>query len=89
MSSLFVLEMALHARQAPRTMLGGGEIAQLLASLSTKWAVRVRAQLDPLVLEGWNSFTVLLTHSHQCRRLVQKRRSMCCYVCVIMHVTDP
>ena len=25
---------------------GGGEIAQLLASLSTKWAIQVRARLD-------------------------------------------
>ena len=60
---------------------GGVEIAQSLASRSTKPAVWVRARLDPLVLEGWNSFTVLLTRSHQCRRLVQKRRSMCYYVC--------
>ena len=36
---------------------GGGEIAQLLAPLSTKRAVRVSAWLSPLVLEGWNSFT--------------------------------
>ena len=64
-------------------------IAQSLASLSTKRAVRVRARLDLLVLERWNSITVLLTCSHQCRRLVQKRPSMCHYVCVIMHVKDP
>ena len=32
-----------------------------LASLSTKRAIRVRALLDPLVLERWNSITVLLT----------------------------
>ena len=38
---------------------------------------------------GWNSFTVLLTRSHQCRRLFKKTRSMCYYVCVIMHVKDP
>ena len=46
-------------------------------------------RLDPLVLERWNSITVLLTCSHQCRRLVQKRQSMCYYFCVIMHVKDP
>ena len=68
---------------------GGGEIAQSLESLSTKRAIRVRARLDPLVLERWNSITVLLTCSHQCRRLVKKRPSMCYYVCVIMHVKDP
>ena len=67
---------------------GGREIAQSLASLSTKWAIRVRARLDPLVLEKWNSITVLLTCSHQCRRLVQKRQSMCYQVCVIMHVKN-
>ena len=50
---------------------------------------RVRARLDPLVLERWNSITVLFTRSHQGRRLVQKRPSMCYYVCVIMHVKDP
>ena len=37
----------------------------------------------------WNSITVLLTCSHQCRRLVHKRPSMCYNVCVIMHVKDP
>ena len=68
---------------------GGGEIAQSLASLSTKRANRVHARLDPLVSERWNSITVLLTCSHQCRRLVKKRPSMCYYVCVIMHVKDP
>ena len=31
----------------------------------------------------------LLTCSHQCRRLVQQRPSMCYYACVIMHVKDP
>ena len=45
---------------------GGGEIAQSLESLSTKRAIRVRARLDPLLLERWNSITVLLTCSHQC-----------------------
>ena len=45
---------------------GGGEIAQSLASLSTKRAIRVRTRFDPLVLERWNSITVLLTQSHQC-----------------------
>ena len=69
--------------------VGGGEIAQSLASLSIKRAARVGFRLDPLVIEGWNSLTVLLTCSHQCRRLVQKRPSMCYYVCVIMHVKDP
>ena len=68
---------------------GGGEIAQSLVSLSIKQAVRVRARLDPLVIERWNSITVLLTCSHQCRRPVKKRQSMCYYVCVIMHVKDP
>ena len=52
---------------------GGGEIAQSLASLSTKWAIQVRARLDLLVLERWNSIAVLLTRSHQCRRLVKKK----------------
>ena len=60
---------------------GGGEIAQSLASLSNKWAARVRACLEPLVTERWNSITVLLTGSHQCRRLVKKGRP-----CVIMSV---
>ena len=46
---------------------GGGDIAQLLASLSVKRAVWVRALHDPLVSERWNSITVLLTRSHQCR----------------------
>ena len=45
---------------------GGGEIAQLLASLSTKRAIRVRSRLEPLVIDRWNSITVLLTCSHQC-----------------------
>ena len=48
-----------------------------------------RPPIDPLVLEKWNCITVLLTRSRQCRRLVQKRPSMCYYVCVIMHVKDP
>ena len=69
--------------------VGGGEIAQLLASLSIERVARVRSQLDPLVTERWNSIIVLLTRSHQCRRLVPKRPSMCYYVCVIMHVKDP
>ena len=69
--------------------VGGGEIAQSLASLSTKGAIRVRARHDPLVTERWNSITVLVTCSHQCRRLVKKRPSMCHYVCVMMHVKDP
>ena len=67
----------------------GGEIAQSLSSLSTEPAIRVRARHDPLVIERWNSITVLLTRSHQCRRMVKKRPSMCYYVCVIMHVKDP
>ena len=67
----------------------GGEIAQSVASLSATRSVQVRARLDPLVLERWNSINVLLTCSHQCRRLVKKRRSMCNYVCVMMHVKDP
>ena len=69
---------------------GGGQgNSTSLASLSTKRAIQVRARLDPLVTEKWNSITVLLTHSHQCRQLVKKRPSMCYYVCVIMHVKDP
>ena len=59
----------------------GREIAQSLVSLSTKRAVRVRAWLDPLVLEGWNSFTVLLTCSHQCGDWFKKGGP-----CVIMSV---
>ena len=47
------------------------------------------ARHDPLVTERWNSITLLLTRSHQCRRLVKKRPSMCYCVCVIMHVKDP
>ena len=43
------------------------EIAQSLMSLSTKRVIRVCPQLDPLVTERWNSITVLLTRSHQCR----------------------
>ena len=72
-----------------KTNKRGGEIAQSLASLSTKLVIQVRARLDPLVIERWNFITVLLTCSHQCRRLVEKRPSMCYYVCVIMHVKDP
>ena len=68
---------------------GGGGIAQSLASLSTRRAVRDRSPLNPLVSERWNSISVLLIRSHQCWRLVQKRPSMCYYVCVIMHVKDP
>ena len=34
-------------------------------------------------------FYLLLTRSHQCRRLVKKRPSMCYHVCIIMHVKDP
>ena len=71
------------------TFRRGGGIAQLLASLPTKQAVRVRFPLNPLVSERGNSISVLLTRSHQCQRLVQKRPSMCYYVCVIMHVKDP
>ena len=47
--------------------VGGGEIAQSLASLSIKRTARVRSWLDLLVIERWNSITVLLTCSHQCR----------------------
>ena len=56
-------------------------MAQSLASLSIKRAIRVRARLDPLVTERWNSITVLFTHSHQCRRLVQKRPSVSGRLC--------
>ena len=81
----------IHCSHVPHVQhtLGGGEIAQSLESLSTKRAIRVRAHLNPLVLERWNSITVLVTCSHQCRRLVKKRQSMCYCVCVIMHVKDP
>ena len=68
---------------------GGGEMAQSVGSLSAMRSVLVRAQYDPLVSERWYAVTVLLTRSHQCRRLVQKSRSMCYYVCVMMHVKDP
>ena len=44
----------------------GGEIAQLVASLSATRSVLVSARYDPLVPERWNSITVLLTCSHQC-----------------------
>ena len=54
----------------------GGEIAQSLVSLSTKWAIRVRARLEPLVIERRNSITVLLTRSHQCRRLVHNLHAL-------------
>ena len=37
------------------TNIGGGEIAQSLASLSVKPAIRVRALLNLLVSERWNS----------------------------------
>ena len=60
-------------------LMGGGEIAQSLASLFVKRAAQVRSRLDPLVTERWNSITVLFTRSH--RRLVKKRQSMCYYVC--------
>ena len=59
----------------------GREIAQSLASLSIKRPIRVRARHEPLVIERRNSITVLLTCSHQCRQLVQKKPSMCYYVC--------
>ena len=39
----------------------GGEIAQSVASLSATQSAQVRARLDPLVSERWNSITVLLT----------------------------
>ena len=71
------------------TRSGGREIAQPVASLSATRAVQVHARYDLLVSERWNSITVLLTRSHQCRLLVNKRPSMCYYVCVIMHVKDP
>ena len=70
-------------------IMWGGEIAQSLLSLSIKRAIQVRARHDRLDIERWNSITVLLTCSHQCRRLVQKRPSMCYHVYVIMHVKDP
>ena len=68
---------------------GGREIAQSLVFLSIKRAIRVCARIDPLVIERWNSVTVLLTCSTQCQQLVKKRPSMSYYVCVIMHVKDP
>ena len=74
-----------HEAHLPKTNVsmysGGGEIAQSLVSLSTKRVVRVRARLDPLVTERWNSITVFLTRSHQCWWLVKKGRP-----CVIMSV---
>ena len=69
--------------------LGGGEIAQSVASLSATRSILVHARYDPLVSERWYAVTVLLKCSHQRRRLVKKRPSMCYYVCVIMHVKDP
>ena len=81
-----ILHLKDHLIQRKRYYVrGAGEIAQSLASLSIKWAIRVRARYDPLVIERWNSITI----SHQCRRLVKKRPSMCYYVCVMMHVKDP
>ena len=88
MPSLTVYNEAMALSQTFQTEEWGGEMAQSLASLSTKRSIRVRARLDPLVTERWNSNTVLFTRSHHCR-LVQKRPSMCYYVCVIMHVKDP
>ena len=66
----------------------GREKALCLASLSVKWAVQVRAQLDPFVSERWNSTNMLLTCLHQCRQLIHQRPYMCYYVYVIMHVRD-
>ena len=60
-----------------------------VVSISACQAVRVRARLALLVAERWDSITALLTCSHHCQRLVQKRLSMCYYVFVIMHVKDP
>ena len=83
-----MVNVSLHIYQSS-IFCGVGEIAQSLASLSMKRAVWVHTQLNPLVIEWLNSMAVLLTRSHQCRRLVKKRPSMCYYVCVIMHVKDP
>ena len=59
------LDMVNHKIIVPHLpQMGAGEIAQSLASLSTKLAIRVRARLNPLVIERWNSITVLLTCSH-------------------------
>ena len=90
MGSLCICCSQLHYRQTIGNCGagGGGEIAQSLASLSIKQATRVCAQHDLLVIERWNPITVLSTRSHQCRKLVQKRSSMCHYICVIMHVKD-
>ena len=71
------------------TRYWGGEIVQSVASLSAMRSVQVRARYDQLVSERWYAVTVLLNCSHQCRRLVKKRQSMCHYVCVMMHVKDP
>ena len=68
------------------TILGGGEIAQSLASLSTRRAAQVRSRLNLLVSERWNSITVIDSLPPV---LVKKRPSMCYYVCVIMHIKDP
>ena len=66
----------------------GGGIAQWLASLSIKLAVQVRALLDLLVAERWNSISatdlfppVLTTGS--------TNASMCYPVYVIIQVKDP
>ena len=68
---------------------GGGEMAQLVASLSATRSVQVHTWHNLLVSERWYAVTVLLNCSHQCRQLVKKRRSMCHFVCVMMHVKDP
>ena len=47
-------------------LVGGGEMAQWLGSLSVKQAVQVRDRHDPLVSERWNSIRMLLICLHQC-----------------------
>ena len=44
-------DYALDLTKLYKTKVGGGEIAQSLASLSMKRAARVRSRLDPLVTE--------------------------------------
>ena len=75
----------------PVPMIGSTRAVHVFSSQcgNATRSILVCAQYDPLVTERWDSITVLLTRFHQCWRLVQKRRSMYHYVCVMMHVKDP
>ena len=53
-----------HLQQRSTRIGGGGEIAQLVASLSVTRSVQVRAWYNPLVSERWYAVTVLLNCSH-------------------------